>query len=108
MPLAATITCLGTLLSEFAFDQAQQHAIPELLELSGTKIPAAYTRECTKQELSEGLEWLVATTQLQFFARLGERYHDKIPRWIETHSTNIIQISEDAGFLSEVKPQRKK
>ena len=61
-----SVTCFGTLLSEFSFDQAQQQAIIDFIELSNTTIPNAFTRECSKQELSEELAWLVATTQTSF------------------------------------------
>ena len=45
-----TTTCIGSLLSEFAFDESQQQAIIDLIELSNTKIPSEYNTECSQEK----------------------------------------------------------
>ena len=56
---------------------------------------------------SETLDWLIMTTQSKFYARSKERYDLAIPPWIQDNSSQIINLSEQAGFISEIAPSDK-
>ena len=95
-------SCLDNVLAELPFDLGQQHAIIELLTLTNAEIVQDNDTQCNNEET---LEWLVRTTQTEFFTRTEERYGLKIPQWIEENVEKILDIIKRAGFIAEVQPK---
>jgi hypothetical protein len=97
--MTSSSVCLGSILAELPFDSQQQQSVLDLLAITDTALPPATDQECSNQET---LEWLVQTTQTEFFTRTNERYGLKIPRWIEDNQDHIIEILSNAGFTAAV------
>jgi hypothetical protein len=102
-------SCLGIVLGLYGYAAEDQQAhFVNLLELSGTDIPSAYTApHCASQDEYAALDWLIKVTQEKFYARAtGERWEQKIPSWIIKEPDKIISEAKALGVIDRTSPTK--
>jgi hypothetical protein len=112
------LSCIAKILCMFAVPYGSYMAplckhpddIIQLIQYSGVKIPAQYTKDsCDANDLSAAYDFLLEVTQNKFRNRKvnQERAEAETPEWIKSKEQEIIDIAIKLNLIAENPPHKK-